>query len=161
MARGKIVYISVVLSPDLCIAGLVAASSEGAVRALCGCLRAAGLVRPSFEAAAIARERRSPTGLPFPGIAVALPHADPEHVLAPAIAVASLATPVRFRQMGSPAVELEVGLVVMPALTAKEQAAAELSRLIELLQDEALRRALVEATTGAAMCAILTPHWRT
>jgi PTS system galactitol-specific IIA component len=149
-----------VLSPDLCVAGLASASSEDAVRSLSALLLAAGCVRPSFEAAALLRERQSPTGLPFPSIAVALPHADPEHVVKPAIAVASLAAPVRFRQMGSPQVVLSVSLVVMPALTAKEQAAAELSRLIDLLQDEALRRALTTAASGAAMCAILAKNWR-
>lgn len=147
------------LSADLCIAGLSAKSSEEVVRALSGRLLTAGAVRATFEAAALARERRSPTGLPFPGIAVALPHAEPEHVVAPAIAIASLQAPVMFRQMGSPAVRLDVSLVVMPALTAKEQAAAELSRLIELLQDESLRRALASADTARAMCEILAPRW--
>jgi PTS system galactitol-specific IIA component len=156
----KVVYIRPVLSADLCVAGLAASSSDDALRALSARLLAKGCIRPSFEAAALARERRSPTGLPFPHIAVALPHAEPEHVLTPAIAVATLAAPVAFRQMGSPGVRLDVSLVVMPALTAKEQAAAELSRLIEMLQDEALRRALVAAHSAAAILEILTPHWR-
>src|SRR5512145_1145575 len=119
------------LSPDLCVAGLVAGSSEAVIVALAGRLVAAGRVHPSFEAAVLRRERRAPTGLPFPTLPVAMPHADPEHVVAPAIAVASLAKPVRFRQMGMPGIELEVSLVVMPALTEKEQAAAELARLVE------------------------------
>lgn len=140
---------------DLCIARLSAASSDELIRALAARLFAGGHVHASFEGAAIARERRSPTGLPFPGLAVALPHAEPEHVASPAIAVASLVTPVTFRQMGNPAVKLEVSLVVMPALTAKEQAASELSRLIQVLQDEALRRELVAATDSAGLCAAL------
>jgi PTS system galactitol-specific IIA component len=142
------------------VAGFAAKSSDDAVRALAALLLAAGRVKPSFEAAALARERRSPTGLPFPAIAVAMPHAEPEHVVTPGIAVASLAAPVSFRQMGSPGVRLDVSLVVMPALTAKEQAMAELSRLVELLQDESLRRALTGAASGAAMCQLLAPHWR-
>jgi PTS system galactitol-specific IIA component len=160
VARSKVVYIRGVLSPDLCIARLPAKSSEEAIRALAARLVAAGCVKPSFEAAALARERRSPTGLPFPLIAVAIPHAEPEHVVRPAIAVASLAAPVAFREMGNPAVRLDVSLVVMPALTAKEQAAAELSRLIELLQNEPLRRALAGAETADAMGEILAPLWR-
>ena len=139
------------LSADLCIAGLTAESSDAVVGVLAQRLLAAGHVRPSFERAVIAREKRSPTGLPFPGQGVAMPHAEPEHVLHPAIAVASLAKPVSFRQMGAPGTKLEVSLVVMPALTDKEQAAGELSRLVGLLQDEALRRALVRAATSQAM----------
>jgi PTS system galactitol-specific IIA component len=141
---------------DLSIARLEVASSEDAIRALAAALFAAGHVKASFENAALARERRSPTGLPFPGVAVALPHAEPDHVVSPAIAIASLARPVSFRQMGSPAVKLEVSLVVMPALTAKEQAASELSRLIQVLQDEALRRELVAAADNATLAAALS-----
>jgi PTS system galactitol-specific IIA component len=139
------------LSADLCIAGLAAESSDGVVRVLAQRLLAGGHVQPSFEMAAIAREKRSPTGLPFPGQGVAIPHAEPEHVVVPAIAIASLSSPVAFRQMGAPGVKVEVSLVVMPALTAKEQAAGELARLVGLLQDEALRRALCQAPTSDAM----------
>ena len=129
------------------------------MRALAAKLVLAGHVKPTFEAAALLRERRSPTGLPFPGMGVAMPHAEPEHVVSPAIAIASLATPVRFRQMGSPATQIDVELVVMPALTTKEQAGAGLARLIELLQDEALRTELASATTGDEMCAAIRARW--
>jgi PTS system galactitol-specific IIA component len=144
-----------VIDPTLCVARLVADSSDAVLRELVRRLFTAGHVRPSFENAVLARERRSPTGLPFPGVAVALPHAEPEHVVSPAIAVASLLKPVSFRQMGSPAVKLDVALVVMPALTAKEQAAAALARWIQRLQDETLRRELALATDDAALCAAL------
>jgi len=139
------------LSADRCIAGLAAESSDGVVRALAQRLLAGGHVKVTFERAAVAREKRSPTGLPFPGQGVAIPHAEPEHVIVPAIAIASLSTPVAFRQMGAPAVKVEVSLVVMPALTVKEQAAGELARLVGLLQDETLRRALCQAPTSDAM----------
>ena len=139
----------------LCIAGLEAANADGVIRALALRLLACGHVHPSFEKAALTREKRSPTGLPFEGAAVALPHAEPEHVVSPAIAVATLTTPVRFRQMGDPATQLSVQLVVMPALTQKQQAAGELARLLELLQSAALRQALLAAIDPAAMCRIL------
>jgi PTS system galactitol-specific IIA component len=148
------------LSPDLCVVHLAVLSGEEVVRALAALLLIGGHVKPSFEKAAIDRERRSPTGLPFAELAVALPHAEPEHVLVPAIAVASLATPVTFRQMGSPNLKLDVSIVVMPALSAASQAAAELSRLIQLLQDDDLRRAVVAATTSRAMYTAFAPHFQ-
>jgi PTS system galactitol-specific IIA component len=92
---------------------------------------------------------------------VALPHAEPNHVASHALAMATLAAPVKFRQMGDPATVLEVGLVVMPALTAKEQASAGLSRLIELLQDTAFRAALVAAPDAPTMQALLAARWNT
>lgn len=133
------------------LAQLDVTSAEAAIRALAKALVAAGHVRDTFEAAALKRERKSPTGLPFAGGAVALPHADPEHVAHPAIAIASLAKPVTFREMGSPENEHSVLLIVMPAFTAKEQAAAGLSHLIEHLQDETLRAALTAAVSPEAM----------
>jgi PTS system galactitol-specific IIA component len=141
---------------ELCVAKLDVASADAVIAELARRLLAAGHVTDTFERAAQKREKRSPTGLPFVPVSVALPHAEPEHVTSPAIAIASLARPVRFRQMGSPATMLDVELVVMPALTAKEQAGAGLARLIELLQDAALREALKSATTREALSALLT-----
>lgn len=143
----------------VCCVRLDVPSAEAAIRALSGELFRAGSVKDTFEAAAVARERRSPTGLPFGGGAVALPHAEPEHVLSPALAVATLARPVTFREMGSPGTPLEVALVVMPALTAKEQAAAGLARVIALLQSEPLRAQLAVAEDSAAIRAALAAAW--
>jgi PTS system galactitol-specific IIA component len=147
------------IEPELCVVGLDASSAEGAIRALARLLHAAGRVHATFEAAAVARELRSPTGLPFEPLAVALPHAEPEHVVSPAIAIATLATPVPFREMGTPATQLACGLVVMPAFGSKQQADAELSRLIEALQDPETTRALAAAKTPQALCATLRAKW--
>ncbi len=144
---------------DLCVAKLEATSADATLDELARRLLAAGHVRDTFGPAARKREKRSPTGLPFAPVAVALPHAEPEHVLSPAIAIASLAKPVRFRQMGSPTTLLEVELVVMPALTSKEQAGGSLARLIELLQDEALRQALTRAATSEELSRTLADRW--
>lgn len=140
---------------SLFLTRLEAATAEACIAALSRALHAAGHVEETFEAAAIARERRSPTGLPFPGIAVALPHAEPEHVRAPAIAVATLAAPVTFRQMGAPAQKLAVRVVVMPALTAKEQAAGGLAEIIARLREASFREALVAASTPEELRAIV------
>lgn len=139
----------------LCLARVSATSAEEVIKLLAARLLEKGHVKGTFEKAALSREKRSPTGLPFPGVAVALPHAEPEHVASPAIAIATLAAPVPFRQMGSPATKLSVSLVVMPAFSAKEQAGAGLSALIEKLQDEALRTKLIEATTPGEIASLL------
>jgi PTS system galactitol-specific IIA component len=147
------------VSATLCAAKLEASAAESVLAELAQRLLAAGHVRPTFEAAARKRERRSPTGLPFTPIAVALPHAEPEHVVTSAIAVASLARPVGFQQMGAPQIRLDVQLVVMPALSTKEQAGALLAKLVEALQVTAFREALLAAATPEAMAASLAQHW--
>jgi PTS system galactitol-specific IIA component len=144
---------------SLCVPRLECDSAEGVVRALAVRLFAAGKVQASFEAAAVSREKKSPTGLPFPAGAVALPHAEPEHVVEPAVCVATLARPVVFRQMGAPATKLDISLVVMPALSAKEQAAAGLARFFEMLRDDALQGALRAASSPEEMCAALERAW--
>ena len=146
-------------SANLCVPALQPINAESAIRVLAQHLHGAGHVLASYEAAAVLRERKSPTGLPFAGCGVAIPHADPSHVVKPAIAIASLSTRVRFRQMGTPATQIDVSLVVMPAFSAKEQAATSLTRLIELLQDVALQEELLAAKTGEAMCAAITRRW--
>jgi PTS system galactitol-specific IIA component len=143
-------------SPELCIPRLEAKTAEDVIRALSTLLESKGHVLPSFAAAAVMREKRSPTGLPFPDAPVALPHAEPQHVQSPACAVATLATPVKFRQMGSPAIVLDATIALMPALTAKEQAAAGLASLLEMLQNEALRKSLLAASTADAMYATIS-----
>jgi PTS system galactitol-specific IIA component len=147
------------IEAGLCFVGLDVTSAEAAVRALASALFREGRVKAAFEAAAVSRERRSPTGLPLAGGAIALPHAEPELVEIPAIAVAQLARPVTFREMGNPAVELAVALVVMPALSAKDQAAGGLAKLLTLLQDRALRDELRLASDPVALCAALSRRW--
>jgi PTS system galactitol-specific IIA component len=147
------------IDPGLCFCGLDVTSDEQAVRTLARALFRAGKVTASFEVAAVAREKRSPTGLPFPDGAIALPHAEPEHVGSPSLAIAKLARPVKFREMGNPATQLDVALVVMPALTAKDQAAAGLARVLDLLQDEAFRSELRAAGDSAAVFGALARRW--
>jgi galactitol PTS system EIIA component len=144
---------------QLSVARLDARTAADVIRSLASRLLALGHVKPSFEAAALVREKKSPTGLPFAPWAVALPHADPEHATSPAIAIATLKTPVLFRQMGSPAIQLEASIVVMPAFTAKEQAAASLTRLITLLQAEETRERLVQAAAPQELLQVLSDRW--
>jgi PTS system galactitol-specific IIA component len=147
------------IEAGLCFVGLDVASDEEAVRALARALLSAGKVTASFEFEAVSREKRSPTGLPFPGGAIAIPHAEPELVRRPSLAIATLARPVTFREMGNPASQLEVALVVMPALTAREQAGAGLAKILSLLQDSALRAELHAATDGVALFAAFARKW--
>jgi PTS system galactitol-specific IIA component len=147
------------LEERLCFVGLDVASADDAVRRLAEALFGAGKVKATFEEAVVSRERRSPTGLPFPGGAIAIPHAEPEFVEAPALAIATLARPVKFREMGNPASQLEVDLVVMPALSAKEQAEAGLARILGLLQDESFRDEMRAAGDAAALLGALQRGW--
>lgn len=122
---------------------------------MAGRLHTLGLVRASFEAALLEREASSPTALPLPGRKVAIPHADPEHVIAPAIACCTLAAPVRFREMGNPTQELAVEVVALLALPDHESAQRELVRFLERCQDESFLDALSACADEEALCELL------
>ena len=141
--------------PELCMAQLEAPDAAAVIGVAAGALSQLGLVRSTFAGAVLTREASSPTGLPLPGRKVAIPHADPEHVITPAVAVATLATPVTFAEMGNPDGALQVELVAVLALTDKESAQQELVRLIELFQQATFVDRLVAATDAEALFRLL------
>jgi PTS system galactitol-specific IIA component len=109
--------------PVLVCTQLGGESREEALRTLAERLVAAGYASPGYAEDVITRERTFPTGLPTDP-PVAIPHADPDHVLQPAIAVGVFDAPVSFAEMGGldPAPSLQVRLVFMLAMTEKSQA---------------------------------------
>ncbi len=59
-----------------------------------------GYVKPSYRAAIAERETKFPTALPTQPEAIAIPHADAEHIIKPFIAPIRLRTPVPWLDMG-------------------------------------------------------------
>jgi PTS system galactitol-specific IIA component len=121
--------------PELCFAAVDLDSTDAAIDLLAGALLEQGLVHPTFAYAVRRREATSPTGLPLLRRKVAVPHADPEHVVAPGVAVATLSRPVLFGEMGNPDSKLEVEIVLMLALRDRDSVQRELVRLVETFQD--------------------------
>ncbi|MCT1777174.1 PTS sugar transporter subunit IIA [Brachybacterium sp. p3-SID957] len=122
---------------------------EAVLRALAARLLASGAVTAGFEAAVLERERRYPTGLPTV-IPAAIPHTDPEHVIEPGIAVATLREPVDFGEIGgSGGATVPVRLVVMLVLREAHAQLDALQHLIQALQDEAAVGTVLEATDDA------------
>ena len=133
-----------------------AATSEEVIRLLAGRLERLGYVRPSFADAVLAREARMPTGLPMGRDSnVAVPHTDPEHVLKPGIAVATLAQPLAFANMEDPDEAVPVGLVFMLALNDKDRQIEMLQQIMLAIQDEALSRKLLDADTADELLSLL------
>lgn len=133
-----------------------AASSEEVIRLLAGRLEKLGYVRPSFADAVLAREARMPTGLPMGRDSnVAVPHTDPEHVLKPGIALATLSHPVDFANMEDPEEAVPVGLVFMLALNDKDKQIEMLQQIMLTIQDETLSQKLLDAGTADELLALL------
>lgn len=119
--------------PALCLVRPAVASAEDLLRLLARRAQQEGHVTPTFEEALLARERAFPTGLPLPDPA-ALPHADPEHVLRPGLAVALLDPPVEFGEMGGQDRRVGCGLAVLLLVTTPQAQVEVLGRVLAALQ---------------------------
>lgn len=95
-----------------------------------------GIVDPAFPAALWEREQRYPTGLPT-RIPTAIPHTDAEHVRTACLAVATLAHPVAFGEMGGGEDDtVDAHLIVMPLVTEPSEVVPALQRMMSVLTDE-------------------------
>lgn len=145
------------IAPENIVLGHAATSAAEIISTLAARLQAGGFVRPSFAAAVQAREQSMPTGLPLADdFAVAVPHTDAEHVLRPAIALATLARPVLFGSMDDPDEPLPVHVVFLMALQDKDAQIDGLQAIGELLQDAPRARQLACATTAEDALALLS-----
>lgn len=79
-----------------------------------------GYVKDTFREAIAARERNYPTALPTQPEAIAIPHADVDHVTRPFIAPTRLASPIAWREMGNDENELQVRFIFMLGFTGGE-----------------------------------------
>nr|HUM50060.1 PTS sugar transporter subunit IIA [Anaerolineaceae bacterium] len=75
-------------------------------------------------------------GLRTAEVAVALPHTEKEHVLKPAVAVAILAHPVTFGEMGTEDQTVPVEIVFMLSIHEPDEQVTWLSRLVSTFQLE-------------------------
>ena len=127
------------------------------IRSLAAPLVRIGDARPSMPEAAVEREREHPTGLLLSesGPNAALPHADREHIVRSAVAVAVLDEPVVFHRMDAPAEEVPVRLVVLLALAEPDGQLAALREVGALLQDPDRVARILEARDVSAVIAAL------
>jgi len=144
------------LDPSAIVLNYPAADAQEVIRHLSAKLLEAGYVRDSFADAALAREAELPTGLVLGGDTnAAIPHTDVEHVLKPAVALATLSRPVIFRHMIDPDEEVPVQLVFLLALEQPKTQVAMLQEVAGVLQNAQLIDDLMSASSVAAVQAAL------
>ena len=142
------------IRPELFAVGMKADCAQEALDCLAELLYRQRLVRESFAEAVKARERRYSTGLAFPEMGIAIPHADAEHVIRPGLAVGILKEPVEFRHMGMPEVSVEARLIFMLAIRDEEEQPEYLANLLDVFQTEGnlTRLASCRSAEEAAGC---------
>ena len=121
------------------LVGVHAKDAQDAIRQLTDALLATSHVEPGFAEDVWKREQTFPTGLPTEPLAVAIPHADPDHVNASAVSIGVLESPVEFGQMGTDgSTRLEAHLIFLLAIKEREKQVDLLQQLITLIQTGSL-----------------------
>lgn len=123
--------------------GLQPGGEEDVIRTLAGRLVETGYVNEGFGQDVWDREQEFPTGLPTEPVGVAIPHADPDHVIKSAVCMGALTEPVSFTQMGLDASQsVEALLVFMLAIKEKEKQVVMIQQLVEMIQNPTLLTSL-------------------
>ncbi|WP_299024170.1 PTS sugar transporter subunit IIA [uncultured Thermanaerothrix sp.] len=136
------------LAPEAVALNFPATSAEAVIRHLAAALFKGGYVRETFAEAALEREARLPTGLRLSGeIHAAIPHTDIEHVIRPAVGLATLPTPVVFQNMIDPTDAVPVRLVFLLALEQPKSQVEMLQQVATILQNPQVVSELVAAQT--------------
>lgn len=120
-------------------------SSEDILNYMSDYLETNDIVEKSFSKSLIERENQFPTGLMLGEYGVAIPHTDVEHVKKDRIALATLKSPIIFKQMGGGENEdVNVRLICMLVLTNSEDHLSLLQKLMELFQDNTIVNKIIE-----------------
>lgn len=143
------------LDKELIYLDLEAKNREDLLSRLSDILCKKGYVKPSFKQAVMDREKVFPTGLPTLGVKVALPHTDPKYVIKPAILVATLRKPVKFKEMGNGVNDIDVEIVFMLAVKDPEYQIKLLQKLINIFSQENLLLSLKECKDAQCVYNIL------
>ena len=134
------------LQQDHILAGVTATDAASAIHAVNACLVTTGHTQAGFAADACKRETTFPTGLPTQPVAIAIPHADPDHVLSSAVGIATLHSPVKFGQMGTDgSVILDVHAIFLLAIREREKQVEMIQQLMAVIQDQVLLTAIIKA----------------
>jgi len=136
------------INEDLILVNEDIKSRDQIIKKLGGLLYEHGYVKDTYTQAVLDREKAYPTGLKARITGVSVPHTDTEHVIKPAVAIATLKNPVIFHGMGAPKTEVSVYIVMMLAIHDPKLVVDILRKVIMVIEkDEVLRKILVASNS--------------
>lgn len=112
-------------------------------------------VKPEYVSTVKERELEYPTGLPSSEPGIAIPHANNELINKTTLAVATLKEPVLFKNMENKGEDLPIQLVIMLAIKEPHGQIEMLQKVVNIIQDEPLRKQIVMAKTESELLALL------
>ena len=123
------------LREEMIAVGLDCTNAEDVIRQLASLLIERDCVEDGFAEDVIDREKVYPTGLPTRPVAVALPHADPDHVKKTSLALGVLRSPVAFGEMGSDgSTTVQAKIVILMAIKEREKQVKMLQAIARVFQ---------------------------
>lgn len=145
------------LRKELVNVNLEASTKEDLLRKLANEFLDEGLVKPSFPQAILDREAVYPTGLPAVAFDIAIPHCAASNVNETSMAVATLAHPVEFQQMGSAEITLHPEVVFMLAIQDPDKQLETLQKIMAVIQDRELLENIRAAKNADELYGLLAP----
>lgn len=133
------------ISEKLVLINIEATSSIHAIELVANHLNKGGYVTNGYKEAVINREKLYPTGLQTLSEGIAIPHTDPQFVISEAIAIATLAMPVQFKQMEQPESNLDVKILFMLAINNPMKQVKTLQELTRIIQNKDILEQLCKA----------------
>jgi PTS system galactitol-specific IIA component len=144
------------LPVDFVFRGIEALDSTDLLTRMGQALAEQGYAKADYPQGLLDREAVFPTGLPVEH-GVALPHTDGSFVLRDTLAVATLAHPVTFREMGGlPQDTVEVRVVILIALADGKQHLPVLTKTVNAIQRPEFVAAILDAATDDAIRSIVS-----
>ena len=143
------------VDPELIFPEIKAKDRYDALHQITDSLKEKGYVKEGYYEMLIEREERYPTGLRTEPFAVAVPHADPDCVLKPCIAVARLSEPVAFHEMGNEQDTVAVRYIFNLVLQKMDQQLELLRTVIGVFTNQASMKLLAEETDPYKIAEIL------
>ncbi|GJQ34658.1 MAG: PTS sugar transporter subunit IIA [Anaerolineaceae bacterium] len=144
------------LRTDHILVNMNVKDAQEAIQTLTAALVETGHVSPGFAEDVWRREQTFPTGLPTQPLAVAIPHADPDHVNKSAVCIGVLNAPVLFAQMGTDgSTSLDARLIFLLAIKEREKQVEMIGQLVKLIQTGSLLEDLAQAKDSAEALALI------
>lgn len=144
-----------IIDPSLMEIDIDLDTKEDVLQKMASNLVREGYVNETYIEAILKREKAFPTGISTEGLGVAIPHTDIEHVIRPAVAVATLKEPVKFFSMEDPETEVDVKIVFMLAITEPEFQLDILRKLVSLFQNKEMLIELSKVEDAEEMAVVL------
>lgn len=141
--------------PELIFSNIKAADRNEALKRLTDTLMEKGFVKEGYYEMLMAREAAYPTGLRTEPFAVAVPHADPDCVLKPCIAIARLEQSVEFEEMGNETQTVPVKYIFNLVLQKMEQQLELLQTVIGVFSNRDLMERLETETSPDKIAELL------